>query len=169
MDHGEIIERLDRNSLVFASLFEGISREEYLWKPQPEKWCLLEIVCHLFDEEREDFRARLKHTLETPQLPMPKIDPQGWVTERKYIEKDFRETVNAFITERKKSVQWLHTLTSPAWSNEYDHPSAGKLSAEMFLTNWLAHDYLHFRQITFTKYQYLIKHFSTRYDYAGNW
>jgi hypothetical protein len=24
----------------------------------------------------------------------------------------------------------------------------GELSAEMFLTNWLAHDYLHFKQIT---------------------
>lgn len=29
--------------------------------PAPEKWCLLEIVFHLYDEEREEFRARVNY------------------------------------------------------------------------------------------------------------
>ena len=169
MNHGEIILQLEKNKNVFKSLFEGLDSAMITWKPLPEKWCLLEIICHLYDEEREDFRARLRHTLETPGLPMPKIDPQGWVKDRSYMERDFEAMVAKFLYEREESVKWLNSLSMPAWKNIHLHPSLGELSAEMFLGNWLAHDYLHFRQVTFTKYQYLIKHFNTRFDYAGDW
>ena len=130
---------------------------------------MLEIVCHLYDEEREDFRARVKHTLETPNKEMPKIHPQGWVAERKYMERNNDEMVSKFLNERDQSIAWLKSLSSPPWKNVYHHPTAGEFSAEMFLSNWLAHDYLHFRQITFTKYSYLQAHFKSRYDYAGDW
>lgn len=169
MYHPEIISKLESNKDVFKSLLQGLSKEEVVWKPQPDKWCLLEILCHLYDEEREDFRARLKHSLEMPEQPMPKIDPQGWVTERKYMERNFEDMLTKFLDERNQSVLWLKTLSSPSWKNIHHHPGAGELSAEMFLSNWLAHDYLHFRQITYTNYAYLTSHFKTRYDYAGNW
>ncbi|MEO8085829.1 MAG: DinB family protein [Bacteroidota bacterium] len=165
----QIISKLELNKDVFKSMFSGLSMEEILWKPLPEKWCLLEIVCHLYDEEREDFRARTKHALEIPEQAMPKIDPQGWVTQRKYLERDFDEMVTLFLNERDQSVKWLQSLQSPLWKNIYHHPTAGELSAEMFLSNWLAHDLLHFRQITYTKYQFLISNFNSRFDYAGNW
>jgi len=74
----------------------GLTKEMYLWKPAPEKWCLLEIVCHLYDEEREDFRARTRHVLETPTDTLPPIDPQGWVGSRKYIHQDYPEVLNKF-------------------------------------------------------------------------
>jgi hypothetical protein len=150
-------------------LFNSLSKEEYLWKPQPEKWCLLEIACHLYDEERDDFRARLKHTLETPQEKLPSNDPVGWVTFRKYIEKDFHVTVNNFIEERKLSIDWLNSLQNPNWKNAYHHHKFGEMSAGMFLANWLAHDYLHIRQILNLQYQYLKLNSGERMDYAGEW
>ncbi len=169
MTHLAITSHLELNKNVFKSLFHGLTNEEILWRPQSEKWCLLEIVCHLYDEEREDFRARIKHTLEIPGDPLPAIDPQGWVNERRYMERDFNEMVTLFLQERSASIDWLKSLESPSWQNVHVHPKFGELSAEMFLSNWLAHDYLHFRQITFTKYQYLTTNYKTRFDYAGNW
>ena len=56
---------LGQNKAVFENLLSGIDEQTYLWKPSANKWCLLEIVCHLYDEEREDFRARVKHVLGT--------------------------------------------------------------------------------------------------------
>lgn len=169
MNHAEIISKLEANKNVFHSLFQSISKEEILWRPDNGKWCLLEIICHLYDEEREDFRARLKHMLENPEAPMAKIDPAGWVEERGYIRKDFQQMLSMFIEEREHSITWLKSLSSPSWKNIHIHPKFGTFTTEMFLSNWLAHDYLHFRQITFTRYKYLTDHFETRYDYAGNW
>jgi len=169
MNHNFIISKLEFDSETFRNLFAGLSKEEYTWKPLPEKWCLLEIICHLYDEEREDFRARLKHTLETPNEPLPSIDPVGWVVSRKYMEQDFDNTVKKFLEERKQSITWLKSLQNPDWKYAYHHPKFGAMSAGMFLHNWLAHDYLHIRQVVGLKYQYLKSFSEERLDYAGEW
>ena len=169
MDHSYITENLFENLKTFRDLLTGVSKDEYLYKPLSEKWCLLEIVCHLYDEERYDFRARTKHVLDNNQSGLPPIDPVGWVISRNYMEQDYEETLGKFLDERKISVDWLKSLKNPEWTNEYKHEAFGMMSAEFFLTNWLAHDYLHFRQITALKFNYL-KHISGIDPlYAGDW
>ena len=170
MDHESIILKLAANRLVFAGLLAGVDKKEYLFRPAENKWCLLEIACHLHDEEREDFGYRLKHTLESPEKPLPGIDPEGWVSERNYMKKDYFKTVDAFLAEREQSVEWLRTLKSPNWKNAHNHPKFGPLPAEMFLSNWLAHDYLHIRQILRIKYNYLKDNVEdVKLKYAGKW
>jgi hypothetical protein len=165
----QIIEKLQIHLQVFEGLLAGKSSNEYLWKPQEDKWCLLEIVCHLVDEEREDFRKRVQHTLEKPDTAPPPINPVAWVTERKYLEQDYREKVSQFMDERLVSVGWLRSLKNPNWQNAYQHPELGALSAYHFLTNWLAHDLLHIRQINALAFQYLNQSNDIDLSYAGRW
>ena len=160
---------LQRNESIFESLLSGIDDELRIWKPSPGKWCLLEIVCHLYDEEREDFRARIRHILENPGQEWPSIDPQGWVSSRNYIGQNYDEKLKGFIAERKQSLQWLTGLQDAAWSNAYIHPKFGPMSASMMLANWLAHDELHIRQIVKLKYDYLKSVTGENMDYAGEW
>lgn len=54
-----IIQGLASNQLVFAGLLQNANSEMILWRPAPDHWCLLEIVCHLHDEEREDLSRKL--------------------------------------------------------------------------------------------------------------
>lgn len=169
MIYDKIIQELARNKLVFKELLNGLPEEEYLWKQNPDKWCLLEIICHLYDEEREDFRTRTKQVLTSPELPLPKIDPVGWVNERKYLQQNFSEKLKDFLFEREQSVKWLQTLKNPGWNNAYNHPKLGKMTARLFLSNWLAHDYLHIRQITKLRYEYLKFKSAEDLSYAGNW
>ena len=145
MDYIKIITELTRNKDVFSNLLTGLPKAQYLWKSNPEKWCLLEICCHLYDEEREDFRTRTKYVLETPDLPLPTFNPTKWVIERAYIQQDFYGMLAKFLTEREKSVEWLQSLNNPKWDNAYNHPKFGQMTAKMFLSNWLVHDYLHIR------------------------
>lgn len=147
----------------------GLTEEEYLWKSNFDKWCLLEIICHLYDEEREDFRARIRHVLETPTKPLPQFDPTEWVKERNYIDKNYTETIDKFLDERQKSIKWLNSLSNPEWENAYIHPKFGKMTAKMFLSNWLAHDYLHIRQIIKLKFDYLKGLSDETLNYAGDW
>lgn len=165
----DIINQLKQNRQVFENLLSSKGEKQYLWRPKPEKWNLLEIVCHLLDEEREDFRARVKHTLENPLKDLVPIDPQGWVKEREYITKDYNKTLQVFLEERKKSITWLESQIDANWDNKLTHPELGDMSAKLFLTNWLAHDYLHIRQILRYDYNYLKKTTNLDLGYAGNW
>lgn len=169
MDISPIISELSQNKIIFKSLFENLPADIYLWREADSKWNLLEILCHLYDEERDDFRARVKSVLENPHTPLLPIDPVGWVTSRKYLSENYAEKLNDFITERDNSIQWLNSLENPDWQNEHPHPKFGQLSAKMFLYNWLAHDYLHIRQIIRVKYEYFRNVSQVRFDYAGDW
>ncbi|WP_370478868.1 DinB family protein [Tamlana flava] len=164
-----IISQLENNKYVFENLLKDIAEAQYLWRPAPDKWCLLEIVCHLVDEEIYDFRARVKHALEDSDKTMVPINPVGWVTEKNYISKNFVQTLHNFIEERNKSISWLKTLKQSNWESTLQHPDLGTMPAKLFLNNWLAHDYLHFRQIVRYKYEYFKQNSDTELSYAGNW
>ncbi len=60
-------------------------------KPSAELWSILEVVCHLYDEEREDFREHLDFILHRQNEEWHRIDTQGWVTQRKYNQQNFTE------------------------------------------------------------------------------
>ena len=165
----EIIQALAKNRLTFKAVLSDLNPEIVTWKPSDDKWCILEIVCHLYDEEVEDFRARVSHVLRTPEEPLRSINPVGWVTLRNYMEQDYRQMLNKFLDARQKSIEWLQALNSPNWDNTLTNPELGSMSARKFLTNWLAHDYHHFRQINQLKYLYLKHHSSEMLDYAGKW
>lgn len=164
-----IFQQLAHNAGVFKAMFEGISPDMNRWKQAPEKWCLLEILCHLYDEEREDFRARLRSVLDNPEQALPAINPVGWVSERQYLAQNYEQKLTDFLAERQASVEWLQSLPAPRWDNAYQHPKFGPMSANLFLSNWLAHDYLHFRQITRLKYDYLRFVSGEDLSYAGDW
>jgi len=169
MKHQKIIQALARNKNIFKELLKEVSQEEYLWKINSEKWCLLEIVCHLFDEEREDFRTRTKLVLQDPKIPLPTFDPTKWPKERAYLQQNYDEKVYNFLNERDQSLDWLQSLKNPQWDNAYQHPKLGEMSASLFLANWLAHDYLHIRQILTLKFKYLEQLSQEPLTYAGRW
>ncbi|MEM9821078.1 MAG: DinB family protein [Bacteroidota bacterium] len=165
MQESQIIDQLAHNAQSFRLLFEGIEEEMYRWKPQANKWCLLEILCHLYDEEIEDFRARVQSSLK--KMPPPPIDPEAWVSERNYFASDYDVMLDRFLSARAESIQWLKHLPEPKWNNAHVHPELGPRPAGFYLANWLAHDYLHVRQIMKLKYQYWQVASGVNFAYAG--
>ena len=169
MDLDYIIERMSANAGIFESLTKALTSEQASWKPAPDKWSILEVVNHLYDEEREDFRQRLQLVLRDAALPWPPIAPQEWVITRAYKERDLGQSVISFLLEREKSLTWLRTLRSPKLESRHDR-EAGSLRAGDLLASWLAHDFLHIRQLTRLHWQYITAiadPFQT--DYAGPW
>jgi hypothetical protein len=73
MIYDDIIKKLEENAAVFKSLLENIPKDQSYWKPSPGKWSLLEVINHLYDEEREDFRQRIKNVFEDT---VHKSDPE---------------------------------------------------------------------------------------------
>ena len=165
-----MIDRLRANAEVLAALAAGVSGAQARWKPEPDKWSILEVVCHLADEEVEDFRARLDHTLHWPEEPWPPIDPQGWARARCYDEQDLSTSLARFLAARRDSLAWLEGLRSPDWSRAYQHPRFGPITAGDLLTSWVAHDHIHIRQLNRLHREYLVAELSGHApDYAGRW
>jgi hypothetical protein len=165
----KVLEQLQKNKLVFKSLLEGIQPELVTWRPRPDKWCMLEIVCHLYDEEQFDFRFRANWILDQPNTQPPPFNTMDWVIDHKYMEQDYDDIVKKLLNERDTSISWLKELKNPNWDNSYDHPKLGKTTASYYLDNWLAHDYLHIRQIIKQKFDYFNSQTNENLEYAGIW
>lgn len=148
------INRFSKNCEVFEGLVRGTTLEQARWKPTPDKWSSLEVVNHLYDEEREDFRQRIELVLADPLQPWPPIDPRGWATSRGYNERKLDESLDNFLAERAKSLIWLGQLSQPNWQNSNEGPN-GTLRAGDLLASWLAHDFLHIRQLARLNWQYV--------------
>ena len=147
MESKYFIDSLEKSGDKIRIMLENVSDEQARWKPAPEKWSILEVVNHLYDEERDDFRKRIDLTLYSPDEDWPGIDPEKWAMEREYNKRDFTDSLNKFFAERYKSIEWLRALNDPDWDQIYQHPVIGPLSAADLLAAWAAHDYLHLRQL----------------------
>ena len=169
MSHQEIIQQLSNNLPVFESLLKEVSPEQAKWKPSEKAWSLIEVTNHLFDEERDDFRTRLGLLLKDPNEEWPPIDPENWVTQKNYQGREFESSRDNFFDERKKSIQWLLSLENPNWKSTQHHPKFGSMVAEEMLANWLAHDFLHIRQITKLNWEFLNHKTEYGLNYAGDW
>lgn len=164
-----VIAELERNRKVFKETLADMPQTLINWKANPKDWSLLEIICHLVDEEKEDFRARIDYAFQFPGKPLKPIDPAGWVKSRKYAEQDFVKKLEQFDKERQISIAWLKTTADLNWENSALHSEYGAMSARSFLYNWLAHDYHHIRQINRIKYNFLRQNSGDTLEYAGNW
>jgi hypothetical protein len=170
LDHHTIINKLQDNTSIFEALFGNIPAEQARWKPAPEKWSLLEVINHLYDEEIDDFRQRMEFALLKSEREWKRIAPVKWIEEKNYQQREMIDSLNNFLDERKKSVQWLKGLSSPDWKAEDGYPFGTVLTAEQVLANWLAHDILHIRQINALNWSYLAQ-IAPDIDlsYAGSW
>ena len=170
MDRARVVHRLSADAGVFRGLVATVPEEQARWKPRPEEWSLLEVLCHLADEERDDFRRRVDLTLHRPEIPWPPIDPESWPRSRRYNERDPGDALDDFLAERKASIRWLDELEDPDWDATYQHPTAGPITAGDLLTSWLAHDLIHIRQMTRLHRRYLVEVLSPYSPgYAGPW
>ena len=161
--------RLSSSAETIASLARTVSDVQARWKPSPEEWSVLEVICHLYDEEREDFRTRVDFTLHKPDADWPPINPVGWVTERGYNQRDPAASLEAFLSERRKSLEWLRSLQNPNWESTHTNPR-GSMRAGDVLAAWVAHDHLHIRQLNQLHWQYLSQDVApVSLEYAGGW
>lgn len=172
MDARALIDRLEVTGRIVLAMLEGVSPDEARHKPTGGAWSILEILCHLRDEEVEDFRRRLEHVLTKPaDESWPSIDPTGWAVTRKYQEQDFGAARQRYAAERQASLRWLRGLPADTdWTRAYRHPRFGPLAAGDLLASWVAHDLLHVRQITKRRHERtadLAKPFTVAY--AGEW
>lgn len=169
MEFKLLYQELTNSTEMIRALLSGIAQAEAQIKPVAEAWSILEVLCHLYDEECEDFREHLDFILHRQNEEWHTIDPQGWVAERKYNQQNFIEMQDKFFTERWKSLEWLDDLSEANWDIEYSSPFGSIKASDMF-GSWIAHDNLHIRQLVELRRTH-IESITKPHDiqYAGDW
>jgi len=170
IDIKDVIRQLTANAQAIRYLLQTISNEQAHWKPNPDTWCLKEVMEHVYNEEKIDFRKHLKEMFNDP--------PHTWGEFRReeYVAVEgCSQALGGFLTEREASIAWLKTLSSPNWesvSRASFGPSGDEfvIRAGDVLVSWVAHDFLHLRQMNELLYAWNEKQAPPySVQYGGGW
>ena len=152
---------------VVLALVAGVDADTLRAREITGRWSPLEILAHLFDEEREDFRPRAQAAATGRRIEKG-IDPVGWVTQRAYNSKDPAQMCRDWSAEREMSCAWLRQLDPKRFESAIDHPQLGRMRCGDFIAAWRMHDLLHLRQLGTALAVLTARQLeSWRIDYAG--
>jgi hypothetical protein len=163
------VRALERTPGILVGLTADLTAAGWRTEPAPARWSPLEILCHLRDEEEEDFGARVRVVLAGGGVFAP-IRPVEWVAERRYRAADPKVALADFQRRRATSLELLQGVKSEQlWG--VGRPASGtfELTGEDVVAAWVAHDLLHLRQLTGTLARlWADAHAHLRVDYAGD-
>lgn len=166
----KIILQLTINTDVVRALVQPISDEQAQWKPDEETWSMKEVMEHVYNEERLDFRKHLKEMMSDPQQPWEAFRQNEYI-----VVERCQQAFEGFMIEREASLVWLRNLESPDWdvTSQASFGPEGDvltLSAGDVLGSWVAHDFLHTRQMNELLYAWNVQRVSPySVRYAGEW
>ena len=152
---------------TLRALLEGL--EAALWRERPVEgeWSPLEIVCHLRDEETEDFGARVRVVMAGGERFVP-IDPEGWAVERRYRDADPVTALAALCDRRATNLEFLASAPPDGLRATVTQPGTGTLSGLDLLAAWVTHDRLHLAQLAATLARLGARRWAPlRAEYAG--
>ncbi len=162
--------QLTSNAKAIEQMVAGLDSESAHWKPSDKDWSVVEVMCHLADEEREDFRARFQFLLSGASGDPPPNDSEKKVIEGRFNERGLASSLADYLTERQQSLNWLRGLTNIPFDQKTTWSWGRTISVGDMLVSWVAHDVLHMRQLTERKWGYQMRQFAPyNPDYAGDW
>jgi hypothetical protein len=146
---GESRRELAHFPALLDAAVAGLDPKAWRERPAPHEWAPIEIVCHLRDEEAEDFGARVRVILGGGDRFAP-IDPERWAVERRYRDDDPRVALAAFGRLRDANVALLEGARAEALARAVAHSSGAPLSGFDLVAAWVTHDRLHLHQLAGT-------------------
>ena len=133
------------NIAALHGLLAEAKPHQWLQRPDPHEWSILQILCHLWQSEAPVHRARLQAILErddpfiaAPPPPGPDIPP---------CHDDGYEALHCFKREREETIRLLSAMTPSQWDRTARHSIFG-LTTLLEMAHFTAqHDRLHITQL----------------------
>ena len=136
-----------------ASLIAGLSAQELVRRPAPDKWSIQELAAHVADDEIVG-AYRIRMILSSPGTPIQAFDQDIWARTGRYSSTDTNAAVEMFRILRQATLALLRALTPEEWNLYGIHAERGAESIRDIAMYYAGHDLNHFQQIEAIRRQY---------------
>jgi hypothetical protein len=155
ISHRNDIERYAKAPSKIELAIERLSDAKLRWKPNPKKWSIREIVCHLADSEIVGI-ARMHQIISASKDAPPTLvayDQDALAERYTYNSNDEQLALQVFKTLRKHATTLLKSLPREAFEKAGLHPKLGKLTLAGWVKLYADHAETHLQQIQKLKEQ----------------
>ncbi|HWP30303.1 MAG TPA: DinB family protein [Fimbriimonadales bacterium] len=137
---------LEATQKSIARLFEEFRQGAYDIRPDPKRFSMREVIAHLADWE-PIFRERMKTALDSPGSAIEAYDEGERAIQGDYASKNPLEQIKAWEEERKKTIDFLKSISKEDWEKTVEHPERGTLTIEDIAHTLVCHDLYHLDQL----------------------
>ena len=152
-DFADLLERFRRGGELIAVVATGAAGPELDYVPEPGKWSVRQILCHLADSElvaADRFRRVIAE--DTPTLIA--FDQDAWASKLDYHKRKSSTAIESFRRTRSENYELLKDLPAETFERKGNHNERGPVSLHDLL-KWMAeHAEKHARQIQTVRQHY---------------
>ncbi|WP_126428324.1 DinB family protein [Brevibacillus marinus] len=112
----------------------------------PGKWCVAEIVGHLYDTE-EVWGGRIAKVCQETNPFLPGYDPEAYVRKRGYKHYHLSEIFDLLRAYRRQREQTLARLQGDVWDRVGIHEEEGEMPVQVLAEILALHEQHHLQQI----------------------
>lgn len=124
------------------------ARPHYWWQqPDPDEWSPIQIICHLFESERQVQRPRLEKILAETNPFLVSPPPPAGPRDAWPCDSDGWRVAQRFHAERQKTLAWILGLGPDDWHRPARHSIFGRTTLLEMAHFTAQHDRLHINQL----------------------
>lgn len=128
----DLLERFRRGAELLAMSMTGAAGAELDFVPEPGKWSVRQIVCHLADSEIVG-AMRFRQIAAEDRPAMQGFDEKAWAANLDYSKRKPSHAIETFRIIRAENYELLKSLPEPAFERVGIHSERG----ETTLLDWL--------------------------------
>ena len=133
------------NLAALLGLLADVKPHQWLQRPDPQEWSILQILCHLWQAESEVHQQRLRTILAHENPFIPSLPPPG--PDIPACHDDGMQVFERFCARRQATIAMLADLTDQDWARPARHSIFG-LTNLLEMAHFTAqHDRLHITQL----------------------
>ena len=139
------LDQLEATPEILRGLMAGINGEDARWKPAPDRFSIAEVLAHLSHSEGHCYRLRLDRFMTEDR---PELEPdEAQMHLDLYRDADPEDEFDHFEVQREDNVEYLRSLPVEVGERKAIHQSAGEITLNQMLHEWVLHDLGHIRQV----------------------
>jgi hypothetical protein len=139
------LDQLEATPEILRGLMAGIDEEDARWKPAPDRFSVAEVLAHLSHSEAHCYRLRLDRFMKEDRPELEPDDAQMHLD--LYRNADPKDEFDHFAEQREDNVDYLRDFPVEAGERKAIHKSAGEITLNQMLHEWVLHDLGHVRQV----------------------
>jgi hypothetical protein len=141
-----ILERFRRGAELVAMAMTGAAGAEVDFVPEPGKWSIRQIVCHLADAELVG-AMRFRQIIAEQRPVLQAFDQEAWAEKLDYARQKPSHAIETFRRLRGLNYDLLKDLPEEAFARVGVHSERGPLSLADVLAGYTAHAEQHTAQL----------------------
>lgn len=142
----DLLERFRRGPELLAMSMTGAAGAELDYVPEPGKWSVRQIICHLADAEMVG-AMRFRQVIAEDKPALPNYDEKAWATSLDYSKRKASPVIESFRRTRGENYELLKDLPESVYERVGVHSERGPVTLLDLLRIYTVHAEKHSEQL----------------------